>query len=382
MTSAPEHAAAPRVLVDATAVPADRGGVGRYVDGVVGELTGDVVVVCQRRDAKRFKRLAPRATIVSIAPRWQHPAARLIWEQVRLPRIARATGATVIFSPHYTMPLFTRMPRVVTLHDATFFSDPQVHTALKRRFFRSWIRFSSRHADALIAPSAATANEVCRFVGADRARFHVAYHGVDPTEFHIPSPDDIDAMRARLELGNRPYIAFLGTLEPRKNLPELIDAYAAVVKRLGADAPDLVIAGGVGWNTDLERHIAAVPEGGRVILAGYLPLEMLSAFLGGARVVAYPSLGEGFGLPVLEAMACGSAVLTTRRLALPEVGGDAVAYADVDAASIAAQLVAMLSSPDELEAFGVKGVARASQFTWRRSAAVHSTVFASVSSRV
>ena len=125
----------------------------------------------------------------------------------------------------------------------------------------------------------------------------------------------------------RPYVGFLGTLEPRKNVPALIRAWARAV---GADSepPALVLAGGPGWDDQVQPAIDQVPSRLRVIRAGYLPLRDLPGFLAGARVLAYPSLGEGFGLPVLEAMACGAAALTTRELSLPEVGGDAVAYCD------------------------------------------------------
>ena len=108
--------------------------------------------------------------------------------------------------------------------------------------------------------------------------------------------------------------------------------------------PALVLAGGAGWDAAVEPAIRAVPAGIKVIRPGYLPIEMLSGYLGGAALVAYPSLGEGFGLPVLEAMACGAAVLTTRRLSLPEVGGDAVAYCDVAAGDIAVAISDLLAT--------------------------------------
>ena len=142
------------------------------------------------------------------------------------------------------------------------------------------------------------------------------------------------------------YVAFLGTLEPRKNLPALVAAWRqAVDGRQIATA--LVLAGGHGWDGALEAAVAAVPAPLRVVRPGYLALDDLPAFLGGALVVAYPSLGEGFGLPVLEAMAWGAAVLTTRRLSLPEVGGEAVAYTEPDATSIAGALGRLLDDAGE-----------------------------------
>lgn len=357
-----------RVLIDATALPQNRGGVGRYVEGLVGALPGDVVVVCQERDVDTFRSLAPNATVVGIAPAWSRTPMRLIWEQLRLPFIARRLGANVIHSPHYTMPLLSRRPVAVTFHDATFFSDPSVHTTLKRAFFRSWIRLSTGRASAIVVPSAATASELARFVRPGRATTTVAPHGVDATVFHPPTAQQSDAARALI--GGTEWIAFLGTLEPRKNLPALISAYASLAE--GRDAiPPLVLAGGEGWDTHLDAAIGAVPTPGRVERVGFIPTGLLAPFLGGSRLVVYPSLGEGFGLPVLEAMASGAAVLTTSRLALPEVGGDAVAYSEPDAASLQAAIGELLDDDEKRTDLRRRGVARAALFTWAASAARH-----------
>ncbi len=138
-----------------------------------------------------------------------------------------------------------------------------------------------------------------------------------------------------------------------------------------SQAPALVLAGGAGWDTSLDALLATLPPSVTVLRPGYLPLADLPGLLGGALLVAYPSLGEGFGLPVLEAMACGAPVLTTRRLALPEVGGDAVAYTDVDADSIAVALRSLLADADRRAALSAAAVERAAGFTWAASAQAH-----------
>ena len=138
-----------------------------------------------------------------------------------------------------------------------------------------------------------------------------------------------------------------------------------------ADPPALVLAGGGGWSEELDEAIASVPARLRLIRPGYLPFADLPGFLGGALVVAAPSRGEGFGLPVLEAMACGAPVLTTYRASLPEVGGEAVAYTEPDADSIAAALRALLDDPERRDALAAAGYARAQEFTWAASAAAH-----------
>lgn len=373
---------APVVLLDATAVPQDRGGVGRYVDGFVPHITGPLFIACQARDAEHYRSLAPEATVVPQPARISSVPLRFIWEQLRLPSLARRVGATVIHSPHYTLPLMTRRTRVVTFHDATFFSDPSLHTRLKRTFFSAWIRVSARLADAVIVPSKATASELERFVSRPRG-YDVAYHGVDQGVFYPLEADEREAAANRLGLSDTRWIAFLGTIEPRKNLPHLVRAYRELVGSWSSSwgaLPVLALAGGNGWEQKLQQEVDLVRAPGVVRQLGFLPLDRLRDLLGGAEVVCYPSLGEGFGLPVLEGMACGAPVLTTRRLALPEVGGEAVAYCDTDVKSIESGLRALMQSDSERLRFATLGRNRSLIFTWAASARVHEDVFARAAS--
>lgn len=361
-----------RVLLDATAVPADRGGVGRYVDALVPALVRqgvDLAVVAQQRDTALFAGLGVDRVVPAPAATARR-AQRLLWEQVGLPGVARRVRADVLHSPHYTLPRLSPVPVAVTLHDATFFSHPEVHTGTKGRFFRAATRTAVRRAASLVVPSAATRDEVLRFAGGMAASFHVAYHGVDRSLFRPVDDEERRRVLSSLNLRSARYVGFLGTLEPRKNVPALIRAWSRVAPTL-AEPPALVLAGGPGWDPGVDEAIAAVPGGLEVRRTGYLPLEDLAGFLGGAEVLAYPSRGEGFGLPVLEAMACGAPVLTTRELSLPEVGGDAVAYCGTDEASIAAALAALLEDPERRSALGAAAIRRAEGFTWDASARAH-----------
>ena len=367
----------PRVLLDATAIPADRGGVGRYVDSLVEALDAAgaaLSVVCQHRDAESFSRLAPRSRIVSTAEELGSRPARLAWEQTTLSRLANRLPVDLIHSPHYTMPLSASVPVVVTLHDATFFSDRGLHAGLKGRFFRAWTRTSLRRAAVCVVPSRATAAELVRFARADGGSMVVAYHGVDRMVFRVPEPAQVRAVAGYLGLDDRQWIAFLGTLEPRKNVPALVRAYIRAMTTR-EDRPALVLAGSPGWDLGVEPAVAAVPAGMTVLRPGHLPFDLLPGLLGGAQVVVYPSLGEGFGLPVLEAMACGAAVLTTRKLSLPEVGGDAVAYTGTGAGDIAAALSELLDRPERRAELSAAAVARAAKFTWAASAEAHHTAY-------
>ena len=363
----------PRVLVDATAVPADRGALGRYVDGLVaalGAAGADLAVACQRADEERYGKLVPSARIVAGPTAIAHRPARLAWEQTGLPLVAQQVNADVLHAPHFTMPLRAGVPVVVTVHDLTYFTEPDAHNAVTATFFKSAIRTAARRATRLIVPSKATRDELVRVLGADPTRIDVAYHGVDHTLFHRPDANQIRLVSDRLGLHGRPYLAYLGTLEPRKNVPALIAGWAGAVADL-SDPPALVLGGGSGWSEEVDEAIAAVPAHLRLVRPGYLRFRDLPGYLGGALVVACPSRGEGFGLPVLEAMACGVPVLTTHRASLPEVGGDAVAYTEPDAASIQAALRTLLEDPARREALATAGYARAQEFTWAASAEAH-----------
>jgi glycosyltransferase involved in cell wall biosynthesis len=269
---------------------------------------------------------------------------------------------------------------VVTLHDATFFSDPDVHLAVKARFFKQWTRFSCRHADALLVPSQATKDELVRAVHADPDRVKVIPHGVDHQKFRPPTVDEVREARTWLGLpSDAAFIAFLGTLEPRKNVPGLIRAYVVSCSSMPVP-PTLVLAGGTGWDSEIDTALAELPKRLRVIRPGFVPDHVLPGLLGGAEVVAYPSFGEGFGLPVLEAMACGATVLTTDRLSLPEVGGDAVAYAKSPGVDdVAVALSQLLADPAHRASLGALAAARAATFGWLQTAQGHREVYESLS---
>ena len=362
------------VVLDATAISAQRGGVGRYVEELAREAArADVplIVVCQPRDSEDF---ASANCDTVIAPRWVASVPlRFLWEQVGLPLLARKLRATVIHSPHYTFPLISHCRRVVTIHDLTFWSHPDRHSTLKRSFFRAWIRAAARLRLDVIAPSAATGREFERVAGGDPSRITVAFHGVDRETFRVPQKSDVTRFARKHDVDR--WIAFLGTIEPRKNVVPLIEGYQAAFSGV-TNRPSLLLAGAPGWDRDVAGAMErAVVSGFDVRHLGYVPLGDLSALLGGSTIVAYPSEGEGFGLPVLEAMSCGATVLTSRSLSLPEVGGDAVAYSDTTPEAIGLELLSLWNDNSRRKTLSTGAIHRAAGFTWSECLAAHRTVW-------
>ena len=358
------------VALDASAIPDPPGGAGRYVLALAQALSRrddvELTVVCRTGDAARW----PEPTVArGPAPR----PMRLGWEQVALPRVVRSLGVDVHHAPHYTMPLALGLPAVVTIHDLSFFTHPEWHQRTKVAFFRSAIRTSALRAAALVAVSAATASAL-QGLARPRAAVHVVPHGVDHSRYRPDDDGDDEAARARAGV-TQPYVAFVGTLEPRKDVPTLVRAFDCVA---GAH-PDLtlVLAGARGWGADaVDRAVAAAAHRGRIRRLGYLAEQDLPALLRGAAVVAYPSLEEGFGLPVLEALACGAPVVTTSGTVMEEVAAGAALLAppgDVD--RLAAALEGALDGDDGRRSLGLEVAAR---HTWEASAEGHAAVYRSV----
>jgi glycosyltransferase involved in cell wall biosynthesis len=274
------------------------------------------------------------------------------------------------------MPLALGLPAVVTVHDLSFFTHPEWHHRTKVAFFRAAIRTSARRASALVAVSQATADLLDHLVR-PKAPVHVIPHGLDHDRFR---PDDLgDDGAARTRAGvTPPYVAFLGTLEPRKDVATLVRAF----DRLAGSRPELslVLAGARGWGMDaLDQAVASATYKERIRLLGYVAEDDMPAVLRGASAVAYPSLEEGFGLPVLEALACGAPVVTTSGTVMEEVADGAALLAppgDVDRLSAAIE-AAIDGGPDS-QARRSRGLDVAQRHTWEASAAAHAEVYRSV----
>jgi glycosyltransferase involved in cell wall biosynthesis len=372
-----------RVSLDATAVPDHPTGAGRYVLELATRLSQardvELFVLCRRGDADRWL-AAGVPTVIDRAP----PArpVRLAWEQVELPRILDQLEVDVHHGPHYTMPMRSGAPKVVTVHDMTFFDHPEWHERAKVMFFRRAIRAAAAKADALITGSGSAAGRIREILAPEREPFLIP-HGVDHARFKPLDPTDrIGAQHdesARARLGIRqPYVTFVGTLEPRKDVPNLVRAFDLVA----ATMPDLrlVLAGAPGWGMEaIEAAIGNSRHRSRVKRVGYITEDEKVSLLRGAAAVAYPSIEEGFGLPVLESLASGGPLITTRGSAMAEVVDDAaILVTPCDVGELADALETTVRGGPEVDRRRRRGISVAAAYTWEASAAAHLEVYRTV----
>lgn len=373
-----------RVSLDVSAVPAEPAGAGRYTLGLAAALADrpdvELTLVSRSEDPDRWRELAPDAAVEAVAPAPR--PVRLAWEQTRLPMRLRRLLVDVHHSPHYTMPEASSLPRVVTIHDLTFFDHPEWHRRTRVPFFRRAIRVAARHADALVCVSARTAERLAE-VSPPSGPVFVVPHGVDHERFRPGEPEPGADRAALSDLGvTGAYVAFVGTLEPRKDVPTLVRAF----DRMCAAHPglSLVLAGGAGWGAAaVDRAIAESRSPERIVRPGYVADAVVAALLRQAAAVAYPSLEEGFGLPALEALACGAPLVTTTGSAMQEVvQGAAVLVAPGDVDGLAGALDLLVRRDDGLPTRRTRGLAVAARHNWSASAAGHLDAYrAAIASR-
>jgi glycosyltransferase involved in cell wall biosynthesis len=363
----------PTIAVDLRALVPEATGIGVY--------TRSLLLALARRGGARYLGLSHRpargaAALAAAGVALEHQPAPLgvIWQQVQLPRRLARGDVDLFWSPLQTLPLGSRVPAVVTVHDLTLLLLPETHSARVRWSQLPFLERSLDRARAIVADSAATAADLRFHFPSTAGRVQVVYPGVEPA-FAPAGADEVRRIRGELGLPDG-YLLSVGTLEPRKNLALLLDAWEALRREDPEATPPLVLAGGKGWHSArLERRIARLAPLGLRHLGRVDDARLVELFQA-ARVFVYPSLYEGFGLPALEAMACGVPVVASDAASLPEVVGDAGVTVDPrNPEALAVALQELLADPEKAAELGRRGRARAARFSWERAAAEMAGVF-------
>ena len=364
-----------KILVDATTWAPGRTGVGLYTERLLRAwlaLGQDELILATNKGFAEFADL-PAA---KIGPRFP---VRAVWLQTALALQAARIVPDVAFFPNYMAPIalaarLPAIPYVLTVHDLAIFLYPETFTFKKRVLQKALLPTLARGAAAILTPSESTRRDVIRLLPARPERvFSVPLAAAD--HFHTP-PDraTVARERAALQLPEH-YLLAVGTLEPRKNLVRLIQAFEAVA----AQRPHihLVLAGGRGWlDEGIARTLAASPHRARIHPVGYVGPDALRVLYAEAQALCYPSLYEGFGLPVVEAMAAGTAVLTSRGSSLDEVAdGAALAVDPLSLAEITAGMARLVDEPELRAALALRGRTRSRQLSWPATAAATRAVF-------
>lgn len=297
-------------------------------------------------------------------PRWNtdRPVLRILWEQSALPIAARRARANVLHATAFVAPFVRPCPTITTIYDVSFALFPQFFRGFNQTYLRLGTRWSARRARRIIAISECARRDAHRLYGVPLDRITVAYPGVDEA-LKRADPDRVQEFRRAKNLPEK-FLLYLGTLEPRKNLAMLTHAFA----QLKRECPDalLVLAGGIGWLAG--EVFTAIRECGvkdSVLLPGYIAGEEQALWYAAATAFVFPSLYEGFGLPPLEAMACGTPVVTSNVASLPEVVGEAgLLLAPGDIGGWAAALRRVWTDGAYRAELADRGARQAQQFTW------------------
>jgi glycosyltransferase involved in cell wall biosynthesis len=342
-------------------------GIHRYIAQLVetlpGQLDQDQLAVFA--PGVSFPKALPSNLTWRQAPSWTgQPLARIAWEQLMLPEEANHTGIDLFHGTANALPLRVAGPAVVTIHDLAFLRWPET-VSRKRKQYLTWaVGQAARRATRIIAVSNSGRDEIIERLDVPADRIHVTPLGVD-SSFHPLYPAEQAAFRELVGL-ERPYLLAVGTLEPRKNLPALIRAFR---KLLPAIPHDLVLIGAEGWLTEeIHRTIADPRLAGRIKLTGFVPPEGLPNWYGAADLFVIPSLHEGFGLTLLEALACAVPAVSSNAGSLPEVAGDAALLVEPSDEALADGIKRLLGDDGLRNQLRERGPRRAAQFTWTRTA--------------
>lgn len=299
------------------------------------------------------------------------PAARIAWEQAVWPLRARRDGLTLMHSMAFVRPRLAPCPVVVTIYDLSFIKNPEAFPAAQRRYLANETAHACRHAARLVAISESGRDDIHRIYSVPLVRIDVVTPGVGDIYRPLPAAQ-VAAFRKAKGLPQT-FILHVGTLQPRKNIPTLLEAVAQLAR---PDVP-LVLVGGRGWiYEEVFDRVEQLGLARQVRFAGYVDDEELPLWYNAAAVLAFPSFYEGFGMPVADALACGTPVVAAATSSIPEAGGDVALYFEPrDAAELADRLRQALDDPEARRRAAALGPAHAARFSWARSGAELAAVY-------
>lgn len=299
---------------------------------------------------------------------------RIVTENIMLPKFIRAHKFHLFHSPNYVLPLLLRKPSVLTVHDLITLDFPELCQFESVLYFRLFLRYSLKKADHIITVSETVKHDILKRYKIDPRKISVTHLGVSP--LFCPCSDEIVLKTYRIP---GKYFLFVGNIEPKKNLIRLLKAFQFLVEGYGRNEY-LVIAGQNGWKYgEVYKTVKQLGLENRIVFTGYVPETDLPALYSMAEVFVFPSLYEGFGIPPLEAMACGTAVVASDRGALPEVTGGNCLLADpLNPAEIASKIYCLQTDSELKQEMIEKGRQWVKQFTWERTAEKTLAVYQSV----
>jgi glycosyltransferase involved in cell wall biosynthesis len=371
-----------RIAINTLPMKRKLNGVGNYIKNLVWALSAidnenEYLIIASSDNVCHLRGL-PGRFCVKMAP--NNPILRVFWEQTLLPVKLKKERIDIYHGTSYAAPLAKTCGQVVTIHDMTFRLVPKLHSSYRRLYLRFLTPAVAKRCDKVIADSESTKRDLLDFVRIDEGKIRVIHLGVEKRFAPVSDVQQLASIRAKYDLP-REFILFVGVIEPRKNLEILVDAY---LESALSDQFDLVLGGGLGWDYSALLEKIASPRAKSVIrLPGYVADADLPAFLSLATVFVYPSLYEGFGLPVLEAMACGTPVITSSISSLPEVTGDAaILIHPSDQQALGLALRRVLDDPELRRELSQRGLERAKQFTWEGTAQRTLEVYRSVGGRI
>ncbi len=360
-----------RIAFDATSIPRLMAGAGVYTDNLIRALArvddeNEYVIFAKTDSFGDLARERPSFRVVRAGGKSR--AMRLVWEQLVLPAQLRAQHIDVLHSPHHTTPMVVAgCSRVVTFHDLTFFVLPKRYPRRRLIYFRSVSWAAAKAASMLICPSQAVHDDIVRILHTPPEKVRTIAEAAAPAFRIIEDKTVLDRLRYDHLLPER-YVLSVGSLEPGKNRTTLLNAFADL-RRRGVEQK-LVVTGQRAWKYGEDFRLAEeLGLKGQVVFTGYVAPEEMPALYNAADLFVFPSLYEGFGLPVLEAMACGVPVVTSNVSSIPEVAGDAALLVDPrDANALASAMEHALKDADVHSTLRQRGLERAATFSWEKAA--------------